>query len=171
MHHAVSVLSSMSVCVCVHFMYACACARVSKCVCAFTRLGTGRLLTHFELFSFFIHSPWAAKGSCCLSLPLSLFIFPSSSRSPPSIYLVIIVTWIISDREELSFDNKTPCSKSQRRRETLFWFPWCEPLINSQELPASRCLYFEWFCLKHQHLRWEGRMRCCIQGKDFILSG
>lgn len=89
--HAVNVLSSISICVLrFRIMHAAVCA--CACVCvrarAFTRLGTGRLLTHFELFSFFIHSPRAATR---LLLSLS-FLFSASSRSPPSIYLVIIVT-------------------------------------------------------------------------------
>ena len=119
--------------------YACSCVCVCVCICvcacacarAFTRLGTGRLLTHFELFSFFIHSPRAATR---LLLSLS-FLFSSSSRSPPSIYLVIIVTWITSDREELSFENKSPAYKRQWKRNFI-WIPTAQA---ADEFAAALC--------------------------------
>lgn len=55
--HAVNVLLTISICVCAFIlcMYASMC--VFACVRVCSRLGTGRLLTHFELSSFFIYSP------------------------------------------------------------------------------------------------------------------
>lgn len=68
-------------------------------------------------FSFFIHSPWATTR-----LFHSIFLF-SSSSPPPSIYLVIIVTWIVSDREEHSFENKTPALKARERKRNFILVP------------------------------------------------
>lgn len=169
-HHALNVLSSMSVCMCSSHACACACACARACacagVCAFTRLGTGRLLTHFELFSFFIHSPWAAKGSCFLSPSVSFYISlltPFSSQYLPG----------------------NNCDMNHFRQGGVQLWQQNSLL---QKLEEEEKLYFDSHRLIHRsspHLCvyilsdfafnisiWDGKgMRCCTQGKDFILSG
>lgn len=110
-----------------HIIGACKCVWVSVRVHSpdWELAGCWPNLSWFH-FSFTAHK--LPQGTCFLSS--SLFFFPSS-RSPPSIYLVIIATWIISDREELSFENKLPLQEPGRGRETLFWFPQLKQLITS----------------------------------------
>lgn len=66
-------------------------------------------------------------------LPFSLFIYLYLFCTPPGIYPIIIVTWTISDREELSFENQTPASK-HKGKETLFWFSLCTLFVETSSL-------------------------------------
>lgn len=164
--HAVNVLSSISVCVCVCLcacilcMHANVCC-VCVCACGFTRLGTADPLWVVFIF----HSlPMSSHKALALSF------FPSSSSSsscsPPSIYLLITVTWIISDREELSFERTNSCYKSQGEEKKLYfdshssgtwWVYKCSLCLRVYLLTD--------FSGKHQCLRWAGNKRCCVQGK------
>lgn len=82
--HAVNILSSVSICICARIlcMQMCTCARACVGACTYTRLGTGSLVTHFKLFSFYSFTPHeelqgSRAFSQCLSLFWNLFLFSS----------------------------------------------------------------------------------------------
>lgn len=115
--HVVSTLSSISIRVyaCMLYVHLCVCPCMCMCIHqAANRQAADPLWVVFH-FSFTPHEQ--PQGSFILS-----FLF-SSSSPPPSIYLVIIVTWIVSDREEHSFENKTPALKARERKRNFILVP------------------------------------------------
>ena len=133
--HAVKVLSSISICVSalVLCMQLWVCVYMCVCMCSCIHQ-TGNWQAADPLWVVFIFHSLPTSSHEAPALPL-LFLFPSSSRSPPSIYLVIIVTWITSDREELGFENKSPAYKRQWKGN----FIWIPTARAADEFAAAFC--------------------------------
>lgn len=112
----VSVASLMMQLVCLHWFHTC---MLIFCD-GLCDTGTNELLTHLleSCFHFSITPLEVPGGSSFLTVYFLCLVF-----APTSIYPIIIVTWIISDREELSFENQTPAAKQTQRKINFILIP------------------------------------------------
>lgn len=98
--------------VCLHML----CIHAGLCFCdGHYETGTSKLLTYWKVVSIFQSLPL----SCQEALPFSLFIFIYLFFTPPSVYLIIIVAWVIFEREELSFDKQTLATNKTQKRNFI----------------------------------------------------
>lgn len=89
--------------------------------------------------------------SCQEVLPFSLFIFLYLFFTPPSIYPIIIVTWIFSDREELSLENQTPAAKETQRKRNFILIPTVHFISLNKLPPYVSVGVFSHLYEKYQH--------------------